>query len=113
MKIVNNIQDAIPVLISAIIHGDLMTINALLERFPPLIELKDRRGRTLLMMASYLGDPSVINYFISFYVVTNPKLDPNAVDQDGLNAYDWSVLSGNEFARSLLVKLAQADDIEE
>jgi ankyrin repeat protein len=113
MKIITNIQDAIPVLIKAIISADLTTVNALLDQFPPLIDLRDKRGRTLLMMVAYLSDPSMINYFVSFYVLANPKLDPNAVDQDGLNAYDWSVLSDNEFAQSLLIKVMSADDDEE
>ena len=52
MKIVNNIQEAIPVLIGAVIHGDLVTVNALLDRFPALIELRDKRGRNLLMMSA-------------------------------------------------------------
>lgn len=112
MKIVNNIQDAIPVLIRAVIESDLVIVNALLDKFPQLIDLRDKRGRTLLMMAAYLADPSMVNYFVSFYVLANPKLNPNTVDEDGLNAYDWSVLSGNEFARSLLVKVMSAEDEE-
>lgn len=110
VKIVNNIQDAIPVMISAVISGDLVVVNALLDKFPRLIELKDKRGRTLLMMAAYLSDPSMVNYFISFYVIANQKMDPNVVDDDGLNAYDWSVLSGNEFARSLISKVMDQED---
>ncbi len=113
MKIVNNVQDAIPLLIKAIINADLTVVNALLEQFPQLIYLRDKRGRTLLMMAAYLSDPSMINYFVSFYVVANPELDPNAVDEDGLNAYDWSVFSENEFARSLLVRVMQAFNDDE
>lgn len=111
MKIVNNIQDAIPVMISSVISSDLVMVNALLDKFPRLIELKDRQGRTLLMMAAYLGDPSMVNYFISFFVIASQRLDPNAVDHDGLNAYDWSVLSGNEFARSLLSKVMDQEDL--
>lgn len=110
MKIVNNIQDAIPVLIGAVIHGDLVTVNALLDRFPALIELRDKRGRNLLMMSAYLSDSGMINYFVSYFVLINRKLNPNAVDEDGLNAMDWAILGGNEFALSLLTKVAQGEN---
>jgi len=105
MNKVNSIQEAIPVLILAVVNGDLSTINTLLDRFPRLIELRDKRGRTLLMMAAYLSDPTIMNYLVSFYVIANPSLDPNVEDEEGLNAHDWAVLGGNEFNRSLLIKV--------
>lgn len=55
---------------------------------------------------------NVISYLISFYVVAQDKLDILEVDDDGLNAYDWAVISGNEFARSLISKLVESDGIE-
>lgn len=122
---VNNIQQAIPLFISGLLSDNLIAINNLLDRFPKLIHLKDKRNRNVLMMAIY-GKPmhakigaidnaqnhNVISYLISFYVVAQDKLDINHVDDDGLNAYDWAVLSGNEFARSLIAKLAESDGIE-
>ena len=99
---INTIQDAIPLMIAALINRDLVTVNALLDKFPRLIDMRDRTGRNLLMLASYLSDASIVNYFLSFYVILDQKLDPNATDNDGLNAYDWAVLGGNELARSLL-----------
>lgn len=110
MKIVNTINEAIPVLVVSVMQSDLPMVNALLDKFPKLIELRDKRGRTLLMMAAYLGDPSVINYLVSFFIIANPKLDPNAEDEDGLSAHDWAVLGGNEFARSLLLKVMDLED---
>jgi hypothetical protein len=35
-------------------------------------------------------------------------LDPELVDEDGLNAYDWAVLGGNDFARSLIMKISDS-----
>jgi len=110
MNEVNNIQEAIPVLVLAVARGDLPTLNTLLDKFPKLIELRDRRGRTLLMMAAYLSDPAVINYLISFYVIANPIMDPNVEDEDGFNAHDWAVLGGNEFSRSLLIKVMGTEE---
>ena len=110
MNKVNSIQEAIPVLVVAVVNGDLPMVNTLLDKFPRLIELRDKRGRTLLMMAAYLSDPSIMNYLVSFYIIANPLIDPNVTDEDGLNAYDWAVLGGNEFNRSLLLKVM---DIEE
>lgn len=122
---VNNIQEAIPLFISGLLSDNLIAINNLLDRFPKLIHLKDKRNRNVLMMAIY-GKPmhakagvlenaqnhNVISYLISFYVVAQDKLNINHVDDDGLNAYDWAVLSGNEFARSLIAKLAESDGME-
>jgi ankyrin repeat protein len=105
MNKVNSITEAIPKLIMALFSGDLPMVGVLLDTFPRLLELRDRRGRTLLMMAAYIGNPTIINYLISFYVIANPILDPNVEDEDGLNAHDWAVLGGSEFSRSLLIKV--------
>lgn len=113
MKIINSVQDAIPVMIAAIIHGDVTTVNALLDKFPVLIDLKDKSGRNLIMMAAYSGDPGIVNYLVSFYVLATPQLDITAVDGNGLNAYDWAVLGGNEFARSLISKVMPTVEDEE
>lgn len=122
---VNNIQQAIPLFISGLLSDNLIAINNLLDRFPKLIHLKDKRNRNVLMMAIY-GKPlhaktgtvenaqnhNVISYLISFYVVAQNKIDLNDIDDDGLNAYDWAVLSGNEFARSLIAKLGESDGMQ-
>ncbi len=110
MNKVNSIQEAIPVLVMAVVNGDLPTVNALLDKFPKLADLRDKRGRTLLMMAAYLSDPSIMNYLVSFYVIANPIIDPNVEDEDGLNAHDWAVLGGNEFSRSLLMKVMDTEE---
>ena len=109
---VKSIQDAIPVMISALVNNDLMAVNSLLDKFPRLIDMRDRSGRNLLMLSCYLSNPSMVNYFLSFYVIASHKLDPNAIDNDGLNAYDWAVLGGNEFARSLMSKVMDQEDYE-
>lgn len=123
------IQQAIPVFIKAVILDDLVAVNKLLDAYPKLVQLKDSRDRNILMMAIY-GIPhtvkkliptskgfqtagsthNVLNYLISFYVIANDVLDIDAVDADGLNAYDWAVLAGNEFAISLLNKLKESDE---
>jgi hypothetical protein len=122
---VNNIQEAIPLFIGALLSDNLIAINNLLDRFPKLIHLKDKKNRNVLMMAIY-GKPihaktrvtenaqnhNVISYLISFFVVAQGKLDIEHEDDDGLNAYDWAVLSGNEFARSLISKLMESDGME-
>lgn len=122
---VNNIQQAIPMFIGALLSDDLISVNSLLDRFPKLIHLKDKRNRNVLMMAIY-GKPmhsktratenaqnhNIISYLISFYVVAYDKLDLYHEDDDGLNAYDWAVLSGNEFARSLISKIMESDGAE-
>jgi ankyrin repeat protein len=122
---VNNIQEAIPLFISSLISDNLIAVNNLLDRFPKLINLKDKRNRNVLMMAIY-GKPlhskmsvaenaqnhNVVSYLLSFYVMAQDKLDINHVDDDGLNAYDWAVLSGNEFARSLISKFMESDGME-
>ena len=108
MKIINNIEDAIPVFISAIVGDNLFAVNALLDKFPKLIELKDKRSRNVLMVACYAGKPTIVSYLISFYVIANPMLDPDTVDEDGLNAHDWAVLGGNDFARSLISKISDS-----
>jgi ankyrin repeat protein len=109
MKIINNIEDAIPVFISAVVTDNLFAVNALLDKFPKLIELKDKRNRNVLMVACYAGKPTIVSYLISFYVIANPMLDPDVPDDDGLNAYDWAVLGGNDFARSLIAKVSDQD----
>lgn len=122
---VNNIQQAIPMFIGALLSDDLISLNRLLDKFPKLIHLKDKRNRNVLMMAIY-GKPlhaknnivensqnhNTISYLISFYVVAYDKLDIYQEDDDGLNAYDWAVLSGNEFARSLISKIMKSDGAE-
>jgi len=126
LPMVNNIQEAIPVFINALLNDNLLMVNSLLEKFPKLIQLKDKRNRNVLMMAIY-GKPqvyvpgkegfilnpaqnhNVISYLISFYVIANAKLDLEQEDDDGINAYDWAVLAGNDFARSLISKLIDAD----
>ena len=122
---VNNIQQAIPMFIGALLSDDIISVNTLLDKFPKLIHLKDKRNRNVLMMAIY-GKPhhskskatenaqnhNIISYLISFYVVAYDKLNLYDEDDDGLNAYDWAVLSGNEFARSLISKIMESDGIE-
>lgn len=125
---VNNIQEAIPVFINALLTDNLLAVNNLLDKFPKLILLKDKRNRNVLMMTVY-GRPiafpknndqapvyvdtaqnhNVISYLVSFYVIANPKIDINHQDDDGLTAYDWAVLGGNDFAVSLLTKLMNSD----
>ena len=102
MKIANNIQEAIPMMISAVVSSDLIMLNALLDKFPKLIALKNKQDQNLLMLAAYFSEPSVFNYLVSVFVIANPCLDPEEVDNDNLTAYDWAVLGGNEFACSLL-----------
>jgi ankyrin repeat protein len=109
---VKSIRDAIPVMIASLTENNLFVVNALLDKFPRLIEMRDTSGRNLLMLACYLSDPSIVNYFLSFYVIANQRLDPNAVDDDGLNAHDWAVLGGNEFARSLMAKVMDRGDYQ-
>jgi ankyrin repeat protein len=112
MKIVNNIQEAIPLMINAIVSSDLVLMNALLDKFPKLIAMRNKSGHNLLMMAAYYSQPNIVNYLISFYVIANPMIDPEEKDNDELTAYDWAVLAGNEFARSLLSKVMDnGDDI--
>ena len=41
--------------------------------------------------------------------IANPIIDPNVEDEDGLNAHDWAVLGGNEFSRSLLIKVMDTE----
>lgn len=129
MPSVHNIQEAIPVFITALLTDNVFLVNNLLDKFPKLILLKDKRNRNVLMMSVY-GKPSVmpkddtvhmsiipetsknhnvISYLISFYVIANPKLDVHHQDDDGLTAYDWAVLGGNEFAVSLISKLTAND----
>jgi ankyrin repeat protein len=110
MKIVNNIQEAIPLMISATINSDLVLMNALLDKFPKLIVMRNKRGHNLLMMAAYYSQPHIMNYLISLYVIANPMINPNDKDNDELTAYDWAVLAGNEFARSILSKVMDNGD---
>lgn len=130
LPMVNNIQEAIPIFVKALVTDNVLAVNGLLEKFPKLILLKDKRNRNILMMAIY-GPPlpfvtgqenlptvrfynqTVISYLISFYVIASPKINLNDEDDDGLNAYDWAVLSGNEFAISLMNKLKVADEDNE
>jgi len=112
MKIVNNIQEAIPLMIKSVVTSDLVLMNTLLDKFPKLITMKNKSGHNLLMLAAYYSHPNIINYLISFHVIANPSIDPDEKDNDELTAYDWAVLSGNEFARSLLSKvMGDKDDI--
>jgi len=105
MKIVSNIKEAVPLFIGALLGEDLVLLNRLLDRFPRLLELKDKGNRNILMMAAYYSKPNIVSYLIAFHVIANPTLDPEAVDDDELTAYDWAVLGGNEFARSLIGKV--------
>jgi len=128
---VHNVQEAIPVFIAALLSDNVFLVNNLLDKFPKLIQLKDKRNRNVLMMAVY-GKPAipkdnqvnvqlsalalepsknhnVISYLISFYVIASPKLDIYQEDEDGFTAYDWAVLGGNEFAVSLISKLTAND----
>lgn len=110
MKTVNNIQEAIPVLIQAVVTSDLVLANTLLDRFPQLIGIRDKQDRNLLMMACYYSNPNMVSYLVSFHVITTQNIDPTVLDKDELSAYDWAVLSGNEFARSLLLKLVDGEE---
>lgn len=110
MKIVNTLKEAIPVMIEALVSGDLVLVDNLLVKYPRLIELRDKQGRTLLMIVAYLGSPGIVNYFISFHVIATQNIDIEAVDDDELNAYDWAVLGGNEFAVSLISRIADPGD---
>ena len=109
MNITNKIQEAIPLLVQAIVHSNIEQANVLIERFPRLTEIKDKGGRSLFMMVAYLSDPNMINYMVSFYVINDPRIDLNEVDNDGLNAYDWAVLGNNEFARRVILKLIDSE----
>jgi len=105
MKIINNIQEAIPLMIKSVVTNDLVLMNTLLDRFPKLIALQNKRGHNLLMLAAYYSHPNILNYLISFHVIANPSINPDEKDNDDFTAYDWAVWSGNEFARSLLSKV--------
>ena len=75
MKIVNTLKEAIPVMIEALVRGDLDLVDNLLVKYPRLIELRDKQGRTLLMIVAYLGSPGIVNYFISFHVIAAQYVD--------------------------------------
>ena len=92
-------------MVRTLVDGDLVTANMLLERFPKLLSLRDKQGRNLLMHAAYYGDPNILSYLVSFYVIANPVLDPAAVDNEGFTAYDWAVLGNNGFGASLILKV--------
>ena len=110
MKLVNNIKEAVPFVIGALLGEDLVLVNALLDKFPRLLELKDKSNRNILMMAAYSSKPNIMSYLIAFHVIANPNLDPEAVDDEELTAYDWAVLGGNEFARSLITKVVDCPE---
>ena len=99
-------QDASPVMVRTLVDGDLVTANMLLGKFPKLLSLKDKQGRTLLMHAAYYGDPAILTYLVSFHVIARPDLDPSAEDNDGFTAYDWAVLGNNPFGADLLSKVS-------
>lgn len=107
--IANKIQEAIPLLVQAIVGSNIQQANLLIDRFPRLLEIKDKGGRSLFMMAAYLSDANMINYMVSFYVLNDHRIDLHEVDNDGLNAYDWAVLGNNEFARRVILKLIDSE----
>jgi len=92
-------------MISSVVSSDLVMLNALLDKFPRLLTIKNKQGQNLLMLAAYYSQPSIFNYLVSVFVIANPCLDPDEVDNEDLTAYDWAVLGGNEFACSLLSKI--------
>ena len=104
---IKNIQEAIPAMVRTLVEGALVGANMLLNRFPRLLSLKDKQGRTLLMHAAYHGDPAVLTYLISFHVIASRDLDPSAEDHDGLTAYDWAVLGNNGFGANLLARVSR------
>jgi ankyrin repeat protein len=104
---IKNIQEAIPAMVRTLMYGDLVGANMLLNRFPRLLSLKDRQGRTLLMHAAYHGDPAILTYLVSFHVIASRDLDPSAEDKEGLTAYDWAVLGNNGFGANLLARVGR------
>ena len=107
--IANKIQEAIPLLVQAIVGSNIQQANLLIDKFPRLLDIKDKGGRSLFMMAAYLSDSNKINYMASFYIINDPRINIHEVDYDGLNAYDWAVLGNNEFARRVILKLIDAE----
>jgi len=103
---IKSAQEAIPVMVRTLVDGDLVMANMLLGRFPKLLSLKDKHGRTLLMHAAYFGDPAMLTYLVSFHVIASPDLDPSSEDNDGLTAYDWAVLGNNGFGADLLTRVS-------
>jgi len=98
-------KEAIPVMVRTLVDGDLVTANMLLGKFPKLLSLRDKQGRTLLMHAAYYGDPTILTYLISFHVIAKPDLDPSLEDDDGFTAYDWAILGNNPFGANLLARV--------
>lgn len=105
-----DINDYVPRFVEAVLAGDLQTVDALIDKFPRLLKIRDKSGRNLLMMAAYKGDPHMMNYLVAFHVMQSDTLDIEAEDSEGLTAFDWAVLGGSEFAQSLLTKAANSDD---
>ena len=107
-----SIKSVIPSLVSSLLLGDLITLNGLLDQFPKLINIKDPQGRNILMKAAYSGatQPHIISYLIAFYVIANPIIKLDAMDDNGFTAYDWAVLGNNGFAVSLISKLNKREN---
>jgi hypothetical protein len=130
----NNINEAIPLFLKALLSDNVITVDILLKRFPNLIKLLDKNNRNVLMLTVYgrpgyfdknnqfvppIHNNAVIGYLMAFWVENNPLPPPgeyipvndhiniNAVDNDYLTALDWAILSKNDFAISLIEKFTK------
>ena len=69
------------------------------KKFPGLVDMRDEQGKSVLIYAAYGKGHALLRYLLS-----SPDVDPKAVDNEGLNAFDWAILSGNESGSTLIIR---------